>query len=349
MHRVVATHSLLLVLAVSLLASSPALGDTPSAADKETARALLLDGRAKLAAHDYDGALRSFKAAHAIMHVPTTGLDYANGLAAKGRLVEARVLAIEVSRMPPQPGEPEAFADARMNAAGLAERLAARIPAVVVTVKGLPPGVEPKVTLDGAPLPAATLGLPRKLDPGAHVLAASAAGFAPAEQRVEIGETAKVTVELTLSAAAVQSVPTPPKQGSRVPGWAWVSGGVGLAALGASVAFVIDYASVRGTIARDCPNDLCDPQKYAADHLPDQLGRWNRDLGLFIGLGVLGAGAVTAAVVGVARPRRDPPRVTAFSPWVAGCDGGRPRAAGNDGGHPQASGCAAGLAFTGAF
>jgi hypothetical protein len=199
--------------------------------------------------------------------------------------------------------------------------------------------VESKVTLDGAPLPPATLGLPRKLDPGAHVLVANAPGFLPAEQRVEIAETAKATVELTLTADATQPVPTQPKPAGRVPGWVWVSGGVGLAALGASAAFAVDYANVRGLISRDCPDNLCDPQKYVADHLPDQRVRWNRDLGLFIGLGAVGVGTVTAAVIGIARPRRDLPRPAALSPWVAGCDGG----------HRRDTGCAAGLALTGSL
>jgi hypothetical protein len=328
MTRVVAKLSASLVLAAFALTSSPALGDGPSAADKETARALLLDGRAKLAAHDYEGALRSLKAAHAIMHVPTTGFDYATGLAANGRLVEARVLALEVARMPPQPGEPEAFADARVSAAALAERLAERIPAVVITLKGLPPAAEPSVAIDGAPVPAATLGLQRKVDPGVHVITATAPGFAAAEQRVELAEKATVTVELTLAPGGSASGPTPPSSRGKVPGWAWLSGGIGLAALGASIGFAVDYANVRSTIARDCPGDVCDPQKYVADHLSDQPARWNRDLGLFIGLGALGVGTATAAVIGIARPRRDTPRAISFSPWVAA--------------H------AAGLAFTGA-
>lgn len=323
MTRVVATLSASLVLATALFSSSPALGDGPSAADKDTARALLLDGRAKLAAHDYEAALRSLKAAHAIMHVPTTGLDYATGLAANGNLVEAHVLALEVSHMPPQQREPAAFADARVAAAALAGRLAERIPAVVITVKGLPPRAESSVTLDGAPVPAATIGLPRKVDPGAHVITATAPGFTAAERRVEVAEIATVAVELTLAAVASAPGPAaPPSSKGHVPAWAWISGGIGLAALGTSVGFAIDYASVRNTVARDCPNDVCTPQTYAAGHLSDQLVQWNRDLGLFIGLGALGVAAVTTAAIGIAHPPRDAPRTIGFSPWVAGRAGG---------------------------
>src|SRR5262249_44553309 len=49
----------------------------PSAADRETARKLLDDGDAAFEKKDYDGALKAYAAAHAIMHVPTTGIEVA--------------------------------------------------------------------------------------------------------------------------------------------------------------------------------------------------------------------------------------------------------------------------------
>src|SRR5436190_23509399 len=49
----------------------------PSAADKETARSLMDEGDRKFAAKDYKGALDAYQGAHAIMGVPTTGLEVA--------------------------------------------------------------------------------------------------------------------------------------------------------------------------------------------------------------------------------------------------------------------------------
>ena len=80
------------------LAASVALGLTvalglgtahaePSAADRQTARTLLIKGRNKLKAGDAEGALADFRAAHAIMHVPPTGLDLARAQVALGQLV----------------------------------------------------------------------------------------------------------------------------------------------------------------------------------------------------------------------------------------------------------------------
>ena len=390
MTRLQRNLALSLALAVSLLTPRPSLADEPSAADKETARDYLIEGRKKLEKKDYQGALKSLKAAHTIMNVPTTGLDYARALEGLGQLIEARAVVLAVARLPPRSGEPEAFADARVAAGALAERLATRIASVVVTVKGLPPGIEPTLTLDGVSLPAATLGLPRKVDPGAHVVAASAPGFTTVEKRVELRDAATVAVELGFQAATATPAPRsrpsetgepslggpasaprtgpartarpllvlPPAEASaprRPPTWAWISGGLGVVALGAGVGFAVDYLNVRSQVTTACPGDVCQ------GHLPAQLSHWNRDLGLSIGLGAVGVAALTTALVGaVSKPATMGGSRTSsatLSPWFAlpssapasdlvprhdiGHPGERPRA------FPDAS--SAGLALSGAF
>jgi hypothetical protein len=134
----------LALLIAALGAASGASAADPSAEDKERARTLLLDGRSKLQAGDAEGAVKAFQAAHAIMGVPTTGLDLARGVAAQGRLIEARAVALEVTRIPAAPKEPEAFANARVTAEKLAEALSARIPALVIAGGGAGLAVEGK-------------------------------------------------------------------------------------------------------------------------------------------------------------------------------------------------------------
>ncbi len=290
------TRALLTGALATATLASPALADEPvhaepSTADKETARDYLIAGRKKLEVKDYQGALKPLKAAHAIMNVPTTGLDYARALEGLGQLIEARAVVLAVTRLPARNGEPEAFADARVAAAALADRLATRIASVVVALKGLPPGVEPKITLDGAPVPAATLGLPRKVDPGAHVVSASAPGFTTMQKRVELRDGETLPVELVLfkldDTAPAPPAPAPgprrvvalpppaasasPEETRRVPAWAWITGGIGVAALGAGAGFAVDYASVRSAVTTACPGDVCQ------GHLPEQYGHWNRD------------------------------------------------------------------------
>jgi hypothetical protein len=359
MHRPALTAAFTILLPVSLLISSAALAADPSAADRETARSLLLDGRAKMAAKDYQGALRSLRAAHDIMHVPTTGLDYAAALEATGQLVEARTIALDVNRMAPRPGEPEAFAEARASAAAIADRLAARIPSVVVTVKGLPAGVDPTMTLDGAPVPTAAIGLPRKANPGTRVIVVSAPGYVTVERKVDLPEAQTVPVEIALKPAPGAAVTTPATGGvtvlvpgagaddgrdrpfaRRVPTWAWVSGGLGVVALGVSVGFAVDWAGAQSVVSNDCPNNVCNLSAHPNDDLRDQAARWNRDVGVFAGLGIVGAAAITVGIVGIARTPR--------ARRSTGYHGGDPQAAGVDF-VPFFTPGAGGGAFTGAF
>ena len=58
--------------------------------DRETARTLMQQGRELTAKGDLKEALKRFKGADDIMHVPTTGLEVARTQAPLGLLVEAR-------------------------------------------------------------------------------------------------------------------------------------------------------------------------------------------------------------------------------------------------------------------
>jgi hypothetical protein len=317
---------LALAAGTALALCSLAAHADPSAADKETARALLADGRARFAAKDYTGAVKSFRAAHAIMGVPTTGLDLARGQAAIGLLLDARTTALEVTRMPARPGESPIFTAAREQAAALAAALEGRIPSLVITVKGAE-GAAVTVTVDGAPLSAELLGLPRKVDPGQHVITASAPGRTSDPQRVEVREGVTMTTEIALRAVPVVVVAAPPialapagvkaaPPAKGTPAWVWIAGGTGIAALGAGVGFAVDYANVRSTVASKCPGLDCALDQDAVNGLK---GRWNRDLGLLIGLGAVGVAGVATAAVGLARhaPAARVEMHAEFVPWVA--------------------------------
>lgn len=303
----------LLALAAALAAAGEAHAAEPTAEDRERARTLLLDGRAKLKTGDAEGAVKAFRAAHAVMGVTTTGLDLARGLVALGRLIEARTVALEVTRIPAAPKEPEAYRKARAAAATLAAELAERIPALVIGASGPAEG-EARVTVDGVAVPAEALGLPWKVDPGEHVVAAAAAGFRGERRTVQAPEGATVRVLLSLSAEAAPE--------REIPAWAWVSGGVGVVALGVGAVFAVDYTSVRGTVDKDCPGGMCDLAQYddgAADALE---ARWNRDLGLAVGLGAVGLAGIGVAIYGIVAGGDAPPPGTGVTPWL------RPDAAG---------------------
>ncbi|MGH7327355.1 MAG: hypothetical protein ACREJX_03290, partial [Polyangiaceae bacterium] len=191
--------------------SVAAIAAGPTAADKDTARALMSQGNDLRAKGDLKGALQSFLAADAIMHVPSTGVEVAKTEAALGELVEARDAALAVARTSPTPGEPKPFVDARREAQALGDSLEPRIPTLQITVKNAPSGTAPTVDVDGVAIPAAAIGFPRKVNPGHHVVAATA-GTAHAQAEVDVAErdTKGVIVELPEAQAAPPVAALPP-------------------------------------------------------------------------------------------------------------------------------------------
>ena len=327
-----------LVFSCSALIAWPRAGlaAEPTASDRDTARTLVIDGRAKFAAKDYQGAYKAFKAAHEIMGVPTTGLDLAKAEEKLGLLVEARTTALDVTRMAPKPREPDAYTRARPAAAELAEKLAVRIPTLVIAVNGPAAGTALDIKLDSLAIPVSTLGLPRKVNPGTHTVTATASGYATEERKVTLGEGETLPLEITLAPVAKRplsserrpaapATPTPSAEDTKnggVPLWAWGAGAAGLAAIGVGVGFAVDYASVRGTVGSDCPGDVCDPRVHTTESMGELRTRWNRDLGLFVGFGAAGVLAVGAAIVGIttASPRdeqRAGKPTVGVVPWIS--------------------------------
>jgi len=84
--------------------------------------------------------------------------------------------------------------------------VSARVASVVITVTG---PANPQVTIDGDTVPAAALGLKRPVDPGQHVVKASAEGYAPAEATFTVAEAGNAEAKLTLEKAAGGAVAAP--------------------------------------------------------------------------------------------------------------------------------------------
>jgi hypothetical protein len=119
------TRVALLSLGLSLVAATAHA--EPTAAERETARSLLFAGREKRQNGEVKAALADFEKAHAIMRVPTTGLDLGKTQESLGMLVEARASFLDAARHPPQPSDPPAFKRARREAKQLAEEIAPRL------------------------------------------------------------------------------------------------------------------------------------------------------------------------------------------------------------------------------
>jgi hypothetical protein len=215
----------------------------PSASEKETARAMMDEGHARREAGDHVAALAQFRGADAIMHVPTTGLEVAREQIAIGQFVEARDTLERVIRSASTPNEPDAFRAARKAADALDQEVAPRIPSLRITETGAPSDEGLVVTVDGANIPVAALIAPIKVNPGHHVVSASANGLT-ARKEIEVAEAQIAAVTLALApptgptSPAPGGDPTPAKATSTASSSATVSslrwGGVGLVGWGRS-------------------------------------------------------------------------------------------------------------------
>ncbi|MRG95606.1 PEGA domain-containing protein [Polyangium spumosum] len=321
----------IVALGLSLSGAANAQGKQPSAAAKQTARQLLVDCRAKLAANKLPEALKDCQGAHAIMGVPSTGLDLARVHEAMGRLVEAREIALEVTRFDNAAGN-DAFATAMTEAEALAKALEPKIPSLVINVSGPPEGAKITVKVDAETIPQAAISLPYKVNPGEHTVMVSTPGFGQAQQKVSVtaGQTRAVDVTLRPATGDGADVVDPFGEpddlsstagteggGRQIPVWAWIAGGVGLVGAGVAVGFGLSFADAQETVSRDCPNNACN-ESYTQQEAQALQARWNRTLGLTVAGSVVGAAGIGAAIYGiVTAPKKGEAAPKAgFVPWI---------------------------------
>ncbi|XYH99744.1 hypothetical protein ACMHYB_08265 [Sorangium sp. So ce1128] len=301
------------VLLASALAALPARAGAQSASDNETARQLLIDGLDLRDASQLDAALEKLSAAHALVHTPVTGLELGRTYLLMGRLVEASDTLRDVVRLPEDRETPRTRA-ARAEAEQLIDEIAPQIPSLRLKISA-PPGSAPQVKVDGESIPAAALAVPRKVNPGSHVVVGKVAGHP--EQRVEVTvEKGKhVEVPLALGGAGPSARPPAPPRAAApaAPGPAagprpglgplvlvgFGVAGAGLAVGGITGAITLSRAS---SLKEDCVNNHCPPERF--DDLDGA-----RLLGTVSTVSFLLAGAGAAAgVTGLFLRRPEPAR-----------------------------------------
>lgn len=196
-HRLAALLVLTLALPISRVASAE-----PTPQDRETARTLMVRGDKALEEGRPGDALEAFEAARALVDVPTTAVGVAKARAELGQLVEARDLALSIARSEAEPDEPDAFKQARLEAASLAKALAPRIATLEIAVSGPADPRSIEIVIDGEALPSQPLPAVRRLNPGEHRVVVRATGHAPIEQAIKLAEGATERVSLALLPAA---------------------------------------------------------------------------------------------------------------------------------------------------
>jgi hypothetical protein len=265
LRRLVSFTLLASTLVVTLATTAAA---DPSLSDRETARSLMDDGDAKRDKNDFKAALKSYEAADAIMHVPTTGLEVARAQAQLGLLLEARETLGRVNRLPPRPGEPAPFTAARKTAETLTAEIGARIPSVTVLVTNPEAGQPTVVVFDGEIVPPAAASAPRKVNPGRHSVVARS-GSLEKKQDIDVTEREAKTVTIDLKPSkAAGPVPPPPGGDETVSTTSsspsslpkiLIFGGFGLGIVGVGVGSVTGLMSISkvSDVKQGCPNNVC--------------------------------------------------------------------------------------------
>lgn len=202
------------VLLAALCTSGAALAE-PTANEKDTARQLNLKAREATAKGRYPEAVELYRAAHGIMHLPTTALNLAKALDTIGRLVEARDHAMEAIRIPPQPGEAPGQPAARKEAETLAATLTDRVPMLQLAVQGPPPD-QVEIVINDAPSPGG-LAVGRRLDPGAYVVELRAPGWTSAKRSIVLAERDRRSETFVLAPAPADRAAPPPIVPSAAP------------------------------------------------------------------------------------------------------------------------------------
>ncbi len=288
------------VLATALFAPA-ALAANPSAEDFATARALYKEGKDLRAAGDLKGALEKLKAAHALGRTPITGIELARTQAQLGLLVEARETSLGIARLAVEPDETARSAEARRDAAKLAEELRPRIASLRVRITSQNPAAA-VVTIDGAPVPSVALDEGRKVNPGHHVVTAHVEGGATVSTSADLAEGQSGDVELAPPPAPVvvkpkeHEIEQPPpevheKRGGGLGGL--VIAGISITSAGLVIGAVGGLVAVagQGSLQRDCLNYQCTQQYFSEIDSTKAAA-----LASTIGFSVAGAGLVLLVV-----------------------------------------------------
>ena len=284
-----------LVFSLSLLAPS---AHAQTAADRATARELGIDGQGALDKKDYATAEDRFRRADALFHAPTLLLGYARAEAGLGKVVNASEAYNRIIREGAAPGAPAAFVAAVESAKAEVAAVQARIAQVTITVSGPD---NPTVTLDDQPVPVAALGVKRPVDPGEHIVKATADGWNAAETKFSVADASNANAALTMTKAAVGAAAATPgaapaggsatpaaggggnaqtgSEGSATPGSDTGAGGsgspmktIGLAAMGVGVVG-LGVGAVTGilsigkhsTLSTECPGGTCSSTQAQSD------------------------------------------------------------------------------------
>jgi hypothetical protein len=251
------------------LAFSLVLGSAPGAAfagggNTVTAESLFQAGQDAMKAGDFKKACDNFAASQKADPAVGTLLSLGTCNEKQGNIATAWATYIEASSLAHQKGDNDREQVATERANGLKPKLSK----LTVNMKNPPPGLV--ITRDGIDLGEGALGTALPIDPGQHVIEATAKGFKKGSKTVDIGkENDNQTIEIpALEVAPPEEqggpggggapAPSGPNTGLMIGGG--VVGGLGVVGLIVGAGTGAAAASGKSTVDKLCPNKVCSTQ-----------------------------------------------------------------------------------------
>lgn len=277
---VASVFSLGIFASVASLAPGVAHADEASAADIASARKIGFEGMKLAEKGDCTAAVDKLARAEKLFHAPTTLGRLGECQVQIGKIVEGTENLGRVAREELASNAPAAFVAARARAR---KQLAAATPKLAhakIVVKA-PPDATVSIAVDSLPVNSANLGEERVLDPGPHLVEASAPGYLKASTAINLreGGTEEVTLKLLVDPEAARALraaaATPPPSTSSSAGaptetrppapeqqrpnrtLAYVVLGVGVVGVGVGSVFGLTALSKKNDLSKACPNDNC--------------------------------------------------------------------------------------------
>jgi hypothetical protein len=288
----------LVVIATLVLAAVPFAGVAraePAPADIAVARSLFFEARKLMGEGRWADACPKLEESEHIDPGIGTEFNLADCYEHTGRLASAWALFEQVAATARQTNQTAHAALAQQRG----EAVAPRVPVLVVEVPAGSRAEGLEITRDGAPVPAAVLSTPVRVDVGEHVVVAHAPNRVPWTVTVQLGEGGSTTVRIPDLEAATPSSPPPdvPAPARGLSGRKTVGLALGAVGLGAVVAGTVFGAvswSAHGDAKQWCDattNACTDPR--GVDARSNAVHYGNASSGLFVGGGaLLGAGVL---------------------------------------------------------
>jgi hypothetical protein len=275
-------------LGATLLGALFTLGTVAPAAAQDqaenvaAARTLGIQGVQLADAGNCKEAIEKLSRAESLYHAPTILGRLGECQVNVGQIVLGTENLNRVVREQLPANAPKAFKDAQLRARKALDAALPRIGHLTVSVQVEPPTTPVSVTVSGAAVPTALLGVERPTDPGTHEVVATADGYLPAKTSVALAEGGRQSITLTLSpdpnavkaAAPAEPAPAPVVPVTPPPPAAARAGGssktLAFVLLGVGGAGIVT-GSITGLFAIDKKNGLDCPRNRCSGSDADDL------------------------------------------------------------------------------